>query len=325
MRKELVRACKGRCLSVAVAASTSLAIAMGMSACGRDDRSASRSSTSATPPSATGIFPLRVEPGKRYLVDASGKPFLLHGDAAWSLIAELSIADAELYLEDRRRKGFNAILVNLLEHKYARNPPRNFNRDAPFTAETPQFVEPSDYSKRNDRYFTHVDQVIQLAAEKDILVLLVPSYLGARGGDEGWYREMVANQAADANRLRDFGRYLGQRYASYSNILWVEGGDYDPPDKTVTRAIALGIREFDSHALHTAHGATESSALPFWSGESWLHVNSIYTYVNVRSKAQIAYSRGMPFFLIEGRYETEGRAASEGSELRIRTQAYKAL
>src|SRR5262249_17993157 len=40
----------------------------------------------------TPAFPLRTEPGRRYLVDAVGRPFLLHGDTAWSLIAQLSRA-----------------------------------------------------------------------------------------------------------------------------------------------------------------------------------------------------------------------------------------
>ena len=51
---------------------------------------------------------------QRYLVDQKGDPFLLQGDAAWSLIvATESDAEVEQYLENRRQKGFNTILVNL--------------------------------------------------------------------------------------------------------------------------------------------------------------------------------------------------------------------
>src|SRR5690606_38242971 len=62
-------------------------------------------------------FPVEAGPGLRHLVDAEGKPFFLHGDAAWSLIAQLNDDDAATYLEDRRARGFNAVLVNLLEHR----------------------------------------------------------------------------------------------------------------------------------------------------------------------------------------------------------------
>ena len=261
------------------------------------------------------MFPLHIEAGKRYLVDASGRPFLLHADTAWSLIAELSSADAEQYLEDRRRKGFNAVIVNLLERKFATNAPRNFYGNAPFTAA-------DDYSTPSEAYFAHVDEIIQMAAAKGILVLLLPSYLGNGGGDEGWYQAMVAN---GTTKMRAYGRYLGRRYGSNSNILWVHGGDFNPPvgDKQLVSEIALGIKEFDSKALHSAHCAGETSALEYWSGESWLQINNIYTVVDVRSKAQTAYANPLPFFLFESRYENENMP--EGNEQHVRVQAYQAL
>jgi Protein of unknown function (DUF4038) len=77
-------------------------------------------------------FPLRVEAGKRYLVDAVGKPFLIHGDTAWSLIADLTREDVERYLADRRDRGFNTLLVNLIETRFARNAPANAYGELPF-------------------------------------------------------------------------------------------------------------------------------------------------------------------------------------------------
>jgi hypothetical protein len=58
---------------------------------------------------ASAAFPLTTKPGKRYLEDADGKPFLVHGDTAWSLIADLRREDVERYLDDRRARGFNTI------------------------------------------------------------------------------------------------------------------------------------------------------------------------------------------------------------------------
>ena len=298
-------------LLVSVVVLLVLGITLGLYACGGGGGGSGASSTTADT-----LFPLHTEAGKRYLVDAGGKPFLLHADAPWSLIVDLSNADAEQYLEDRRQKGFNAVIVNLIEHKFSTRAPNNINGDAPFTTV-------GDYSTPNPAYFAHADQVIQMAAAKGILVLLTPSWLGFNGGNEGWYQEMVANNTADPNRLRNYGRYLGQRYNSFSNILWVNGGDFNPPDKTLTRAIALGIKEFDTHSLHTAHCTTETSALGYWSGETWLQVNNIYTYVDVSSKAQTEYSNTMPFFLIESRYENENMP--EGTEQHVRVQAYQAL
>src|SRR5262245_46921326 len=67
------------------------------------------------------VFPVHPVEGQRYLVDAAGRSFLIVGDSAWSLLTQLSTEDAELYLNDRQTKGFNTLLVNLLEHRFAEN------------------------------------------------------------------------------------------------------------------------------------------------------------------------------------------------------------
>jgi hypothetical protein len=70
--------------------------------------------TAAEPSDSAHAFPLAVKRGKRYLVDAAGRPFLIQGDTAWSLIAQLTREDVVLYLDDRRARGFNTLLVNLI-------------------------------------------------------------------------------------------------------------------------------------------------------------------------------------------------------------------
>ncbi len=139
-------------------------------------------------------FPLAVAPGGRTLVDAAGKPFLLHGEAAWSLIAQLRREDVEIYLADRRARGFNAILVSLIERKYASHAPNNAYGAAPF-------LVPGDFTTPNEAYFAHADWVLRRAAEEGFLVLLTPSYAGFEGGDAGWYREMVAAGAAGCGAM----------------------------------------------------------------------------------------------------------------------------
>jgi hypothetical protein len=57
-------------------------------------------------------------------------PSLVHGDAAWSVIAGLTKPEAEAYLEDRGRKGFNAAVLNLIERKFIG--PKNRYGEPPF-------------------------------------------------------------------------------------------------------------------------------------------------------------------------------------------------
>ncbi len=265
-----------------------------------------------TPPRS--IFPLHVESGKRYLVDAKGNPFLLQGDAAWSLIAQLTNAEAEQYLEDRRQKGFNTVLVDLISHEFAANAPNNAYGDAPF-------LTPGDFSTPNEAYFAHAAYVINLAAQKGILVLLTPAFMGFGGGSQGWYSEMTAN---GPTKLRDYGTYLANRFRSYDNILWVEGGDYNPPDLDLLRAIPNAIRAVEPKWLHNFNGARGTSALAFLGdGEPWLDVNDIYTESgDVVPSAFQEYERSqMPFFLVEAQYEGEGGA----DEATVRQQAYQAV
>jgi hypothetical protein len=255
-----------------------------------------------------------VEAGKRYLVDAAGTPFLMQGDSPWSLMVQLTREQVEQYLDDRRARGFNTLLVNLIEHRFSNNPPRNVYGNGPF-------LTPGDYATPNELYFAHVDWVIQRAAERGFLLLLVPSYLGIGGGNEGWYQEMSANGAA---KMREYGRYLGRRYSGFPNILWTHGGDYNPPNRSLVQEMVAGIREFDSRALHSAHCAPETAAAGYWGSETWLQVNNVYTYNAVYSASLNQYSRAdaKPFFFLEGRYENE---AGEGTEQRVRVQAYHAL
>jgi hypothetical protein len=60
------------------------------------------------------LFPLSVAPSESYLQDAAGGPFLIQGDAAWSLNAGLTREKAGLYLADGRACGSDTVLVNLI-------------------------------------------------------------------------------------------------------------------------------------------------------------------------------------------------------------------
>ena len=247
----------------------------------------------------------------RYLVDENGKPFLITGDSAWSLFAQLDLQEAELYLEDRAERGFNVVVASLLEHKFTSNPPANAAGNAPFTGRP--FATP------NEAYFAHADAVVTLAAERDIVILLGPVYLGWGCSDQGWCAEV---QSATLAEMRDWGRYVGNRYAAFDNIIWSMGGDADPTavaDKL--RAVVQGLREFDSTHLITAHNHRGTQAVTYWPNESWLQINNAFPYRDALYQyTQFAYDHApaMPFFLLEGFYENEYGATAK----QLRAQSY---
>ncbi len=237
----------------------------------------------------------------------------MHGDTAWSLLAQLRFEDAEFYLQRRSEQRFNTLLVNLIEHKFASRAPLNAYGDAPF-------LRSGDFAAPNDAYFAHVDRVLLRARALGFLVLLAPAYLGYGGNDEGWYQAMVT---AGEDRLLRYGEFIGRRYGGMDNIIWVHGGDYNPPRRSLVEAVVEGIRKHAPNALHTAHGAPETDAALFWGGLPWLDLDTLYTYRPVHTAALRAENRRprRPFLLIESAYENEHGVRAD----RLRTQAYQAV
>jgi hypothetical protein len=259
-----------------------------------------------------GPYPVRVAADHRHLVDQSGAPFLIHGDTPWSLIVGLTREEAEQYLENRRRKGFNSIIVNLIEHKY-RGPVNRYG-EGPFTT-------PGDFSTPNEKYFEHADWVIRKAEEKGIQIFLAPIYLGYIGTDEGWIEEALAN---GPEKCRAWGQFVGKRYRNFDNLVWIIGGDRNPDNaREHVNAVARGVKEFDNRHLFTAHCHPENSALDQYKDDGWLDVNNTYTYGIVHKKLLADYRRApaMPYFLTESTYEGEHNA----TPVQIRRQAYWAI
>ena len=272
-------------------------------------------------PPPQGLFPLRVSSDGASLTTDDGRPFLLHAEAAWSLIAQLDTTGAEQYLADRHKRGVTAVLVNLIEHLFADNAPANAAGDPPFTT-------PGDFSTHNEAYFAHADRVIDLAASQGIAVLLTPSYLGYSGGAEGWFEEMSALSAA---KCRNYGDFVGQRYASKHNIIWVWGGDFTPPTgstgETCMKAIRDGIMAAAPGALASAHWSPESDSRDETAFASSIHLVGVYTYQFVLQNCRDARADlpRKPTYLIETCYEGETIQGCSGSASETRRRQFWGL
>jgi uncharacterized protein DUF4038/collagenase-like protein with putative collagen-binding domain len=247
------------------------------------------------------------------LVDASGAAVWLHGEAAWSLIVRLDDAELDRYLADRRARGVNALVVNLIEHKFADHAPLD-------RAGAPPFTTPGDFATPNEAYFAHADRVVARAAAAGMVVLLAPAYLGDKGGDEGWYAEIRRN---GPDKLRSYGRFLGARYRTAPNLVWLEGGDAPPMSAgDEIEALVAGIRDADPVHLHAAHSARYRSALDDYN-RPWLDINTTYSDCEGHGR-QLARDarrkRSIPTIFVEGTYE--GEQAPLGCTI---SQAYRTL
>jgi len=160
------------------------------------------------------------------------------GRAAWDL-PKLSVSDYEMFLDDTAAKGFNAVEFEAIYcDSRSNNRPFSGNGQLPFTkrldgqAWTGSFSylninnEAPDFTQPNESYWTHVDGLLSYAASRGLLCLLFPSYAGYNAQlGEGWMQVMVAN---GGTKMTTYGRWVANRYKTYSNIVWMLGETWGP-------------------------------------------------------------------------------------------------
>lgn len=275
------------------------------------------------PPSGPPVFPLEVSPNGRFLVDTDGKPFLISQASSWGLIQALSTADATTYLDNLKQRGFNTVMVSIISNdtRSAGGPP-NWQGVSPFTRRW-------DFSTWNEEYFEHADEIIRLAGERDMLVTLVPSYLGfPQDSSQGWADELM-NANNDEDTSRSYGEFLGDRYKNVPNIVWIAGGDNQPkagsPLEARLLAIVQGIQSRDKVHLWTAHWDGQGDGALATDNKAFaalMDVNGYYAYnydlTYQRDLEAYAMSPPLPLFHLDMSYETEGGGTPDN----IRRKAY---
>lgn len=258
----------------------------------------------ATNTTTTPTFPLAVSSSGRYLQTASGTPFPIRGDAAYSLIAQLSGSSLTQYLDAMQALGVNAILVELFEHHFSSNAPANALGVAPFST-------PEDIRTVQTGYFAHALTVIRAAAARGMVVLLCTAYSGFGGGNEGWYGTAISTRTA--GECTTFGGVIGTQLAAEPNIIWVQGGDYDPGTQTNINAIMNGIlAQSPASTLCTYHTAPYGDSRSV-SGLTNLQINAPYVYDSTGAPSNNSGAPGFlaaraasptrPFVNYEPRYE----------------------
>lgn len=261
-------------------------------------------------PGEPAVFPLEISTSGRYLEDHQGNPWLINGDTAWSIFVQLTDAEIDTYLDDRVARGFNTILVNLIEKGFADNPPNmaGFSNTAPFTT-------PNDIRTPNDAYFNRCVGIVDDMLSRDLLVLMTPAYVGFQLGGQGWWTTLAARTVGEC---QTYGEYLGTKFAALPNIVWVMGGDgYEASVVTRTNAIVTGLKATGrADWLFTYHAAPNQSSADVVDAQTWLDLNAVYDQDGGDEPGQLeaAYNESnvRPMFFFEGRYEQEnsvGRAA----------------
>lgn len=250
---------------------------------------------------------IKIHPENRYLMYEDGEPFFWLGDTAWELFHRLNRDEADFYLSERARQGFNVIqAVALAEfdglavpNKYGRIPLKKENGS--YNPEKPD--TDGDYS-----YWDHVDYVIKKAEEYGLYVALLPTW-GDKFNPMSWGKGPVVFNKDNAGV---YGRWIAERYRSFSNIIWVLGGDRmltSDLHRDVIDEMGKAIRECDPDHLITFHPAGLHSSAEYVSDRDYIDFHAVQSGHDTegfkcRELLRLTYRLDKkPFFNMEPRYE----------------------
>lgn len=212
-----------------------------------------------------------------YLVHRDGKPFFWMADTGWEMLHRLNRDETETYLENRKLKGFNVIQTVIISEFIHMDKVTNFYGDSIFINENPENpkLTPGNNFENQQQYdfWDHVDFAVKTAESKSLYLALVPSW-----GE--WVTPRTDKALFNTNeQAYTFGWFLGNRYKSSPNIIWILGGDRHPDERpegielwrTVAEGIADGtnnVSKMDGKADYTTTLMTHHS---FNSSSKWFH------------------------------------------------------
>jgi hypothetical protein len=208
---------------------------------------------------------IKVTADGHYLQYEDGTPFFWLGDTGWNLFHRLKKEEINKYLENRRQKGFNVIQAVILAEFNGLKKPNQYGQEP--------FVD-LDPTKPNEKYFELIDYTVKLALQKNMFMGLLPTW-----GDKvmlAWGEGPVIFNESNAYV---YGRWLGNRYKNYPNIIWILGGDRPPIKdsldyRPVWRAMAKGITDGSTgKPIITYHPQGYHSSSEYIHTEDWLSMN----------------------------------------------------
>lgn len=264
---------------------------------------------------------LSISANNRYLLK-NGQPLSCFGSSGWAIATTLALTgtnSATSYLTDQNTRGFNAIVVNLIDNQFnwgntvnasTWGPNANSTHDLPFlfdqssVAYTNAQTQQPDFSTPNSAYWNYVDSMLNLIATFGWTIFAYPIWIGnpvGGPGDEGFYNALSAQSSAIR---QGYGAFIANRYGPggtnpIANLIIVWGGD-NYPDVSLSHAVVTdciqGYRSVDSTTLLSVDGLDGSSMINEWGnstagGTAWLQVNTIYTDIKAGSGHPFVYQQ----------------------------------
>lgn len=201
-----------------------------------------------------------------FLEYKDGSPFFYLGDTAWELFHRLNREEADIYLEDRKKKGFTVIQAVVLSEIDGLEVPNPYG-DLPLVD--------LDLTKPNEKYFEHVDYIINKADELDLFIGLLPTW-GKYWSSSAFVDVTLNRNVFTAASAEVYGEYLGARYKD-KPIIWILGGDRDintDSEREIIQKLAMGIKKGDEGThLMTYHPMGPGRSAEQCPEANWLDFN----------------------------------------------------
>ena len=205
-----------------------------------------------------------VSPNQHFILK-DGKPFFWLGDTAWELFHRLNREEADTYLKTRSEQGFTVIQAVVLAELDGLHDPNAYG-EKPLINDDP--------TKPNEKYFEHVDYIVNKAAEYHLNIAMLPSW--ADKIDKGTWGK--GPEIFNKDNAAIYGAWLANRYKNKTNIIWVLGGDRQPrgeQDIAIWRAMGTAIMKVtDNKAMITYHCQPNQLGSAQWfRNEKWFTFN----------------------------------------------------
>lgn len=272
-------------------------------------------------------FPLKIDASGRFFTDQLANPFFLLIDAGWELPVQCNHAQIDQYLNDRKARGFTAVIIELTTQWYSSQQPTYQDQagNNPFStinnSGSPNFVATTcDFSSTVNAYWAlDIDYLCEALSRLGMVGILFPAYVGFPSTPQGWYAPVMADTTG---HLQAYGAFLANRYGSYGNIIWGASGDntLSTADLTQFWNVVTGMRSVRTDQLIYAKAQRNVSGWSMLTADGGLasypgfNVNNAYVsnssstaYTQVTdSLAEYARSPALPFFVDETDYEGGG-------------------
>lgn len=236
-------------------------------------------------------------PGGRYLRDSGNhQPFQVRGSSTWCIV-NVDHSTIDYVLDRTVAQKFNSVVVMsaLSEAANDQYGPPQFAGTFPFTGFK---LIPSE------AHWAHVDYILSAAAARGLVVQMTPLYVGHPSSQDGFASRLAGCSEAECAALGD---YLGNRYKTASNLVWIAGGDNMPEtDQAKWNALYNAILAADTTHLMSGHPQRGEEGRLFGS---FITLNSIYRNRAEMVSGSLAAYAGtptLPAIMFEGVYAGDG-------------------